>query len=139
MTLTLTRKPMTTTKTNIEILPTADDRLIASSQVQNLTIFDSTGEKLGVVKTFLIDPISGRVNYVVSSFDSVSEMGESMFPIPFDTMSYDPRVEGFRLNFVAKSDLVGRDVPTIAASNDDIVWTDELARSARLFYLKAAA
>ena len=134
-TLTQEKPNVTLDTESVTLVETA---LIASDKIEGTNIFDTTGEKIGSVRKLMINPITARVDYVVMGFGGLFGMGEDLYPVPFETLSYDPRVEGFRLKHIAKSDLDSSKAPSIAA-NDEFVWSDELARSARLFYLKSAA
>lgn len=70
-------------------------RLIASDKVEGTAVFDRQGEKLGTVKNFMVDKLSGRVEYAVMSFGGFLGMGESRHPLPWAALDYDPEQGGY--------------------------------------------
>ena len=134
---TLTQERTTTTPT-ADVDPVVDVKLISSDRIDDTRIFDKAGEHIGSVRKLMINPVSGRVEFVLMGFGGLFGMGEDFYPVPFETLSYDPRVEGYRLDYIAKDDLNAEKAPSLSNDND-IVWNSELARKSRLFYLNAVA
>ncbi|MBV1831673.1 PRC-barrel domain-containing protein [Komagataeibacter melomenusus] len=69
--------------------------LISSDQVEGTAVYSPSGEKLGTVKYFMVDKISGDVAYVVMSFGGFMGMGNSYHPLPWKALHYDPRQGGY--------------------------------------------
>lgn len=109
-------------------------RLIASDDVEGLSVYDKTGDKIGSVAKLMFSKLDGRIEYLVIGFGGLFGMGEDFYPVPWDTVSYDPRVEGFRLKHIAKDDLDNATAVSFK-SESDLEWNAELDRRIRLFYL----
>jgi len=71
------------------------DRLIASDKVEGTTVYDRNGSSLGSVYNFMVDKVSGKVAYAVMSFGGFLGIGERYHPLPWDTLTYDPRYGGY--------------------------------------------
>ena len=53
------------------------------------------GEKLGQVRSFMIDKYSGDVAYAVMSFGGFVGIGERYHPLPWRALDYDTGMDGF--------------------------------------------
>ena len=73
-------------------------RLISSSKVEGTPVIGRKGERLGRIENFMVDKYSGRVAYAVLSFGGTFGLGESLFPLPWSLLTYDPAKEGYVLN-----------------------------------------
>jgi len=62
--------------------------LVASDQVEGTAVYSPSGEKLGTVKYFMVDKITGAVAYVVMSFGGFMGMGNSYHPLPWKSLHY---------------------------------------------------
>lgn len=75
----------------------ANDRaLIDSNRVEGTEVFDPSGKHIGAIKRLVIDKISGRVVYTVASFGGFLGIGGDEFTIPWNKLSYDPALLGYR-------------------------------------------
>lgn len=72
-----------------------DSLLIAASKVEGRAVFDSAGQKLGVVKDLYIDKESGEVEFAALAFGGVLGMGEKYHPVPWRMLDYDTDLDGF--------------------------------------------
>lgn len=45
----------------------------------------------------MVDKISGKVAYAVISFGGFLGMGEDFYPLPWASLTYDTRLEGYRV------------------------------------------
>lgn len=70
-------------------------RLISSSRVEGTPVYNSEGEKLGTVDLMMIDRDTGHVAYAVMAFGGFLGMGEKRHPVPWKTMVYDKKLEGY--------------------------------------------
>jgi hypothetical protein len=68
--------------------------LIASDKVEGTAVFNRQGEKLGSIHNFMVDKKSGQVKYAVLSFGGVLGMGQDFYPLPWESLAYDPRQSG---------------------------------------------
>jgi hypothetical protein len=73
-------------------------RLISSSKVEGTPVVGRDGEHLGRIENFMVDKYSGRVAYAVLSFGGTLGVGESLFPLPWSYLDYDPAKDGYVLN-----------------------------------------
>lgn len=75
---------------------TSANPLIASHRVEGTSIYDPNGKHLGSVRRLMIDRASGRVAYVVMAYGGLHGMGELTHPLPWDALTYDDRLQGYR-------------------------------------------
>ena len=94
-----------------------DHLLISSEDVEGTNVYDINGEKIGEIDHLMIAKFSGRVTYAVMSFGGFLGLGHSHYPLPWDTLKYNPKLAGYETN-VTEAQL--RDAP---AFSDDS-WTD---------------
>jgi hypothetical protein len=71
-------------------------RLIESDRVEGTTVYDPQGNNLGSIKRIMIDKISGQVAYAMMSFGGFLGMGTEEHAIPWNKLTYDTSLEGFR-------------------------------------------
>ena len=69
--------------------------LIASNKVEGTAVYNQEGEKLGTIHNFMVDKISGQVDYAVLSFGGLFGLGGDHYPIPWDMLSYDEQQGGY--------------------------------------------
>lgn len=73
-------------------------RLIASNKVEGTAVYGSDGRKLGSIYNFMVDKVSGKVEYAVMSYGGIMGMGQRYYPLPWRTLSYDTREGGYRID-----------------------------------------
>src|ERR1700740_2328977 len=81
---------------------TVDDRqetvsLIGSDKVDGTAVYGADDKKIGSVQRIMIDKISGKVAYAVISFGGFLGIGEDYSPMPWPTLKYDTRLDGYRV------------------------------------------
>jgi hypothetical protein len=69
--------------------------LISADKVTGTTVYNRQGEKLGSVYDVMLNKRSGEVAYAIMSFGGFLGMGESYHPLPWRTLTYDTRMEGY--------------------------------------------
>ncbi len=94
-----------------------DHLLISSEDVEGTNVYGMKGEKIGEIDHLMIAKFSGRVTYAVMSFGGFLGLGHSHYPLPWDTLKYNPKLQGYETN-VTETQL--KDAP---AFSDDS-WTD---------------
>jgi hypothetical protein len=94
-------------------------RLIASDRVEGTNVYGPDGDKIGSIHNFMVDKHSGKVSYAVMSFGGFLGMGERYHPLPWDTLEYNPRLEGYLVN-LTRDQLEG--APSYAPGEDP--WKD---------------
>lgn len=82
------------------------DRLISSDKVDGTTVYDRAGEKLGTIRSFMVDKLSGRAEYAVLQFGGFLGIGSDYYPIPWDMLTYDTNMGGYSVD-IDKSRLEG--------------------------------
>ena len=81
---------------------TVDDRretvsLIGSDKVEGTAVYGRDDNKIGTVQRVMIDKISGKVAYAVTSFGGFLGMGEDYYPMPWPSLKYDTNLGGYRV------------------------------------------
>ena len=71
------------------------DRLIASDKVEGTAVFDRRGERLGAIRNFMVDKLTGRVAYAVMSSGSLFGIEERHYPLPWKALTYDTGLGGY--------------------------------------------
>lgn len=70
-------------------------RLIAADQVEGTRVYNPSGDDLGSVQDVMIDKISGRIAYAVVGFGGFLGIGDRHYPLPWETLKYNPAMGGF--------------------------------------------
>ena len=76
----------------------ADDEtgtLISADKVEGTSVYNRSGDKLGSVKTVMIDKKSGKVAYAVMSFGGFLGIGSDLHPLPWAVLDYDTAEDGY--------------------------------------------
>ena len=100
--------------------------LISSEDVEGTEVYDASEKHIGEVDHLMIDKLTGRVTYAVMSFGGFMGLGHSHYPIPWQALSYDKSLGGFRTS-VTEEQL--RDAPEF--SDDSFGDRDWEARTHR--------
>ncbi|PTQ10019.1 photosystem reaction center subunit H [Sphingomonas oleivorans] len=74
-------------------------RLVASDRVEGAAVYARDGHKLGTVRSFIIDRISGQIVFVVMSVGGFLGLGQKYHPLPWDMLAYDEFKDGYVINF----------------------------------------
>jgi sporulation protein YlmC with PRC-barrel domain len=75
-----------------------DMPLISSTDVQGTDVYSPSGDEIGEIDHVMIDKVTGRVSYAVMSFGGFLGLGESHYPLPWGTLTYDTDLGGYRTN-----------------------------------------
>ncbi|MEO6217926.1 MAG: PRC-barrel domain-containing protein [Sphingomonas sp.] len=81
------------TESNIEI--DESDWLIASNKVEGTAVYNEDGDKLGTIHNFMVDKLSGQVEYAVLTFGGLFGLGADYYPLPWDSLTYDTDQDGY--------------------------------------------
>jgi sporulation protein YlmC with PRC-barrel domain len=77
------------------------ERLIASNKVEGTPVFDRHGDKLGTIHNFMVDKRKGQVVYAVLRHGGgFLGLGERYYPLEWDQLTYDTRLEGYHVELV---------------------------------------
>lgn len=127
-----------TRDTNTNILDKNETfSMIASDKVEGTIVFDSNGEKLGTVRKVMIGKYDGQVRYVVMGFGGLFGMGEDNFPLPWDSLDYDIKLDGYKMKTITKDDLEKNKAPSFGR-NEEPNWSDDYDQAIRLYYFRTA-
>lgn len=69
--------------------------LIASNKVEGTAVYNRQNERLGSVYNFMVDKVSGRVEYAVLSFGGFLGIGQDYYPLPWGMLNYDTGQGGY--------------------------------------------
>lgn len=75
-----------------------NDNLIASDKVEGTTVYGQDGDKLGHIHNFLVDKVSGQVEYAVLQFGGVFGLGADYYPLPWQALTYDTEQGGYAVD-----------------------------------------
>lgn len=79
----------------------SENRLIAADRVTGTAVYDSDGDRIGVIDNLMIDKITGEVAYAVMSFGGFLGIGERYHPLPWDVLTYDTKLGGYNVGMAA--------------------------------------
>jgi hypothetical protein len=77
-------------------------RLIASNKVEGTAVYARDSRRLGSIYNFMVDKRSGKVEYAVMSYGGFLGMGTRYYPMPWDILSYDTRLGGYRVDMMER-------------------------------------
>jgi hypothetical protein len=69
--------------------------LISASKVTGTPVYSTEGERLGEINDVMLDKRSGKIAYAVMSFGGFLGLGERYHPLPWATLKYDTRQQGY--------------------------------------------
>src|SRR4051812_40954629 len=78
-----------------EIETDETESLIASDKVEGTAVYNPEGEKLGSIYNFMVDKVSGQVEYAVLQFGGFLGMGSDYYPVPWAALEYDEDQSGY--------------------------------------------
>jgi sporulation protein YlmC with PRC-barrel domain len=70
-------------------------RLVAASRIHGTSVYNTAGDKLGVVHDVMLDKQSGKIEYAVMSFGGFLGIGSRHYPLPWHTMTYSDKQHGY--------------------------------------------
>lgn len=68
---------------------------LISARVDDVSVFDVDGRKLGTFHAAHIHRNSGQIEYAVLSIGGFLGLGQSYHPVPFRTLRYDEKLGGY--------------------------------------------
>lgn len=104
--------------------------LIASNKVEGTAVYNRSGDRLGSIYNFMVDKVSGKVQYAVMSFGGFLGVGQDYYPIPWSLLSYDEGQGGYVVD-IDKSRLA--DAPRYGAG-DQPSYDREYGRRVNDYY-----
>lgn len=73
--------------------------VVRSKDVIGKSVFGNDNENLGKIEEVVLDKNGGQVRYVVLSFGGFLGIGDTLYAMPWKSISYDTEKDGFRLMF----------------------------------------
>jgi hypothetical protein len=70
--------------------------LIASDKVEGTPVFGANDTKIGSIERLMINKQNGAVSYAVLSFGGFLGIGHDHYPIPWEALKYDEKLEGYK-------------------------------------------
>ncbi len=70
--------------------------LVAADDVTGTSVYGADGSNVGSIDRVMIDKQSGKVAYAVMSFGGILGIGGEERPVPWNTLTYDTTLGGFR-------------------------------------------
>lgn len=80
---------------NQEVATDETQRLIASNKVEGTAVYNRNDERLGSIYNFMVDKLSGNVQYAVLSFGGFLGIGQDYYPLPWNMLTYEPSKGGY--------------------------------------------
>lgn len=104
--------------------------LIASDKVIGTNVYGVGDEHVGKIERLILEKRSGRVAYAVMSFGGFLGIGHDHYPLPWQKLTYDERLEGYRTD-VTKEQVEG--APRYGA-DDEFDWSADSGRRVYDYY-----
>jgi hypothetical protein len=106
--------------------------LISAGKVTGTPVYSTEGERLGEINDVMLDKRSGKIAHAVMSFGGFLGLGERYHPLPWATLKYDTRQQGYVVGLTIDQ---LQQAPTFAA--DQIPAWDRAYESNLHAYYKA--
>jgi hypothetical protein len=103
--------------------------LIASDRVEGTRVYGADGKHIGSIERLILGKRDGRVAYAVLSFGGFLGIGHDHYPLPWDKLSYDTQLDGYRID-LTKEQIEG--APSYA--DDDDTWYNDNGRRVYDYY-----
>ena len=104
--------------------------LIGSDKVEGTDVRRPNGDQIGTIRRVMIDKRSGKVGYAVMSFGGFLGIGEDYFPVPWERLTYNEKLDAYELD-ISDDDLRAAPRFTDEASYD---WSRAEGRRISDFY-----
>lgn len=105
--------------------------LISSRRVEGTNVYDAGEHKLGNIHSVMIDKRSGQAAYALLSFGGVLGVGSHVHPIPWQALTYDVDLDGYRIE-MTRDQL--RNAPRLSLDDTDRPIDREHAEEVRSYY-----
>ena len=76
--------------------------LIGSDKVEGTAVYGADEQRIGTIQRVMIDKISGKVAFAVTSFGGFLGIGEDYYPVPWPSLKYDTRLGGYSTGITIK-------------------------------------
>ncbi|MEX2520378.1 MAG: PRC-barrel domain-containing protein [Paracoccaceae bacterium] len=72
--------------------------MISTTDVNGADVYDYDGAHIGDIDHLMIDKKTGRIAYAVIGFGGFLGLGEEHYPVPWQSLQYDPSKGGYLVN-----------------------------------------
>jgi hypothetical protein len=76
--------------------------IIESDRVEGTAVYDPSGSRIGTIRRLMIEKVSGKVLYADITFGGFLGLGEHHHAIPWEKLSYDKGLGGYRTDITAE-------------------------------------
>jgi sporulation protein YlmC with PRC-barrel domain len=97
--------------------------LIAASRVEGTPVFNTLGDRIGTIDDVMLDKTTGRAVYALMSFDGFLGLGQKFYPLPWSTLTYDEKAEGYAIPLTHEQLKAGHAVSDKEIA-DEIDWRE---------------
>jgi hypothetical protein len=77
-------------------------RLIASNKVEGTPVYSRDRHRLGTVYNFMVDKVSGQVEYAVLRYGGFMGVGQRYYPLPWKVLTYHRDAGGYVIDMSAR-------------------------------------
>jgi PRC-barrel domain len=77
-------------------------RLIGSDKVEGTSVYGADRNRIGSIERVMIDKVSGKVSYAVLGFGGFLGIGNDHYPLPWQSLRYDPELGGYVIGLTTK-------------------------------------
>jgi hypothetical protein len=77
-------------------------RLIASNKVEGTPVYSRDRQRLGTIYNFMVDKVSGQVEYAVLRYGGFLGMGQRYYPLPWRVLTYHRDAGGYVIDMLAR-------------------------------------
>lgn len=72
-----------------------DRQLISTRRVEGTAVYSKQGDRLGTVRSIMLDKSSGEAAYAIMSFGGFLGLGALGHPLPWDMLTYSEERDGY--------------------------------------------
>lgn len=77
-------------------------RLIASNKVEGTPVYSRDRHRLGTIYNFMVDKVSGQVEYAVLRYGGFLGMRQRYYPLPWRVLTYHRDAGGYVIDMMAR-------------------------------------
>jgi sporulation protein YlmC with PRC-barrel domain len=78
--------------------PAPAAHLISAETLTRDDVYNHRGQQIGAIEDIMLDMYSGRIGYAVLSFGGFLGLGDKLFAVPWDALTFDTERQCFLLN-----------------------------------------
>lgn len=107
--------------------------LISSQKVDGTAVYNLEGDKLGKIDHFMVGKRDGRARFAVLDYGGLFGMGDDLYPLPWEALTYDTDKGGYVVNI--DKDRLDRDKAPSFRRGEDPAWNADYDNRVRSYYL----